>query len=114
MSQDSKQRKPDISQDSQQRYILSDREINRPVTRQSAKTDRQSAVTETGYPAEVNMLLDRRQKKACFPGRNMLKAQSTIEDCCTRVGRNIQLLSEQTDFDFTVGQCVVSDENSAC
>ena len=25
-----------------------------------------------------------------------------------------QLLGEQTDIDFTVGQCLVSDENSAC
>ena len=30
------------------------------------------------------------------------------------VGPNIQLLWEQADFDFTVGEGFVSDENSAC
>ena len=32
--------------------------------------------------------------------------------CPTTVGQNIQLLWEQTDFDFTVGHYLVSGENS--
>ena len=34
--------------------------------------------------------------------------------CRKTVGQTLQLLWEQTDFDFTAGRCLASDENSAC
>ena len=43
-----------------------------------------------------------------------LRPPSTISHCCRRRVQNIQLLRKQADFDFTVGHCLVSDENSAC
>ena len=39
--------------------------------------------------------------------------RSATRPCRTTVGQNIQSLWEQTDFDFTVEQCLVSDENSS-
>ena len=39
---------------------------------------------------------------------------STLRYCRRTVGQHIQLLWEQTDFDFTVGQCLESGENSVC
>ena len=44
----------------------------------------------------------------------ILRTRSTVRQCPMTVGQNAQLLWQQTDFDFIVGQCRVSDENSAC
>ena len=41
-------------------------------------------------------------------------AEGHDESCRTTVAQNIQLLWGQTDFDCTIGQCRVSDRNSAC
>ena len=43
----------------------------------------------------------------------MERLRSTIRHCRTTVGQNTQLLLEVTDFEFTSGRCLVSDENSA-
>ena len=40
-----------------------------------------------------------------------LRARCTLRYCRTTVGQTIQLLWERTDFDSTVRQCLVSDEN---
>ena len=42
-----------------------------------------------------------------------VKARSIIRYCPTTVGHNIQLLWEKTDLDYAVGQCLLSDGNSA-
>ena len=39
---------------------------------------------------------------------------STVRHSCTTLGQNRRWLWEQTDFHLTVGQCLVSDENSIC
>ena len=46
--------------------------------------------------------------------RNSLNTPIHTRHCPTTVGQNIHLLWKQTDFDFTVRQSLVSDENSAC
>ena len=46
-------------------------------------------------------------KRAPRPGFN-------TKHCRTTVGPNIQLLWKQTDFDFTVRQCLIPAENRAC
>ena len=43
-----------------------------------------------------------------------LKPRSTSGHCRRPVEQNTLLLWEQTNFDFTVGQSLVSEENSAC
>ena len=42
-----------------------------------------------------------------------LSPRYTIKHCRGTLRQNIQLLWKQTDFDFTIGQCLVSDENSS-
>lgn len=43
----------------------------------------------------------------------MSRPQSAIGNCHYTVGQKIQLLWEKTDFDFTVRECPVPDEDSA-
>ena len=43
-----------------------------------------------------------------------LRSRSTLGHCPTTVGQDMHLLREQTDFDVTVGQRLVSEGNSAC
>ena len=42
------------------------------------------------------------------------QSRYTLRHHRTTAGQNLQLLWQQTDFGFTPGQCLVSDENSAC
>ena len=44
----------------------------------------------------------------------IVSPSSTNINCCTAVGQNIQLPWQQRDFDGTIGQYLVSDENSVC
>ena len=41
-------------------------------------------------------------------------SKNGVKVCCTTGGQNMQLLWEEIDIDLFIGQCVVSDENSAC
>ena len=40
------------------------------------------------------------------PKCNCCRARSTMRHCPTAVGQDVQLQREQTDLDFTVGQCI--------
>ena len=42
------------------------------------------------------------------------RSPSTMKHCGTTVEQNMRLLCERTGFDFTLGQCLVSDKHGAC
>ena len=43
-----------------------------------------------------------------------MSVKACIRHCLNTVGQNVQLLWEQTDFDVTVGHCLVSGDTNAC
>ena len=63
-----------------------------------------------------------KNSSSCYPAREDVKGfcvrlttQIRYTDTVVRQrDKTSQLLREQTDYDFRVGQCLVSDENSTC
>ena len=52
------------------------------------------------------------QRVVVFKSAERLSPRPSIKHCHSIVGQNIQFLLEQKDFNFAMGQCPVSNENS--
>ena len=83
--------------------------------RKKRRRKKKKQIHGKGSPAcssSVNIRVVYMSSKTIRLFSSRLKPRSAIRHCLTTVGQNIHLLWEQTDSDFTVGQCLVSDENT--